>query len=134
MAAQRQPKFRIKRVYEEHLPEDGQRFLVDRLWPRGVPKTALSSVKWLRDLAPSPALRKWFQHDPAKWAEFQKRYRRELKNNAIAWTPLLEAARQSAVTLLFASRETEINHAVVLKKFLEKQSLSNARRRPTSTR
>jgi uncharacterized protein YeaO (DUF488 family) len=115
-------EFRIKRVYEDALPSDGKRFLVDRLWPRGIAKSALSSVKWLRDVAPSAELRKWYQHDPDKWTEFQKRYRRELKKNAPAWEPLLEAARKSDVTLLYGSRNVEINHAVVLKKFLEQRA------------
>jgi uncharacterized protein YeaO (DUF488 family) len=124
MAARRQHAFRIKRVYEEFLPEDGKRFLVDRLWPRGIAKRALASVQWLREVAPSPALRQWFQHDPVKWPEFQKRYRLELKKNTAAWMPLVEALRESDVTLLFASRNTEINHAVFLKRFLEEKTRS----------
>ncbi|HEY2082454.1 MAG TPA: DUF488 family protein [Verrucomicrobiae bacterium] len=121
MAARSRHQFRIKRVYEELLPEDGKRFLIDRLWPRGISKKALSSVQWLPEVAPSPALRNWFGHDPAKWPEFQKRYRLELKNNASAWAPLLEAIRESDVTLLFGSRNIENNQAVVLKGFLEEK-------------
>lgn len=109
----------IRRVYESLQPDDGKRFLVDRLWPRGISKSALSSVEWLRDVAPSAELRKWFQHDPEKWHDFQKRYRAELRKNKAAWAPLMEALRHDDVTLLFGSRDQENNQAVVLKKFLE---------------
>jgi uncharacterized protein YeaO (DUF488 family) len=131
MPARAQYQFRIKRVYEESQPEDGKRFLIDRLWPRGIPKKALSSVIWLRDVAPSADLRKWFQHDPDKWPEFQKRYRLELKKNASAWAPLLEAVRESDVTLLFASRNTENNQAIVLEKFLDEKARSGRPRKPS---
>jgi uncharacterized protein YeaO (DUF488 family) len=114
-------EFRIKRVYEKILPEDGLTFLVDRLWPRGVKKTALGSTEWLRDVAPSQDLRKWFDHDPKKWTDFRKRYRAELKENTSAWKPLLEAVKRGDVALLFASREPAINHAIVLKEFLEQK-------------
>ena len=109
---------RIKRVYEDLLPEDGARFLVDGLWPRGVQKKALSSVTWMREIAPSASLRKWYGHEPKKWEEFQKRYRLELKENAAAWKPVLEAAKKGRVTLLTATREVEISHAAVLQDFL----------------
>lgn len=114
-------RIQIRRVYADAQPGEGKRFLVDRLWPRGVSKKALGSVRWLPDVAPSPTLRKWFEHDPNKWKEFQKRYRLELKKNTEVWNPLLEAARLGNVTLLFAARDEEINHAAVLKKFLEKK-------------
>lgn len=113
-------EFQIKRVYDEPSPGDGLRFLVDRLWPRGVKKSALASVVWLKDVAPSPPLRQWFGHEPAKWTEFKKRYRLELKKNFAACQPLLEAIQKDNVTLLFAARDPAINHAVVLKEFLEK--------------
>jgi uncharacterized protein YeaO (DUF488 family) len=116
----RRHEFRIKRVYGEPSSDDGLRFLVDRLWPRGVKKSALASVVWLKDVAPSPELRKWFDHDPAKWAEFRKRYRLELKKNSAACQPLWDAIQKDNVTLLFAAKSMEINHAVVLKDFLEK--------------
>jgi len=109
---------RIKRVYEDLSPEDGARFLVDGLWPRGVQKKALSSVTWMRKISPSASLRKWYGHDPKKWEEFQKRYRLELKENAAAWKPVLEAAKKGRVTLLTATREVEISHAAVLQDFL----------------
>jgi len=116
-----QHKIRIRRVYEGFEPDDGERFLIDRLWPRGISKSKLSSVEWLRDIAPSAELRKWFHHDPARWTEFQKRYRLELRKNAPAWKPLLEALRKGDITLLFAARNVDNNQAVVLKKFLEQK-------------
>ncbi|HLO13579.1 MAG TPA: DUF488 family protein, partial [Anaerolineales bacterium] len=84
---------KTKRVYEEANASDGTRFLVDRLWPRGMKKEKLKMEAWLKDVAPSPSLRKWFAHDPSKWQEFQKRYRAELKSNPDAWQPILEAAK-----------------------------------------
>jgi uncharacterized protein YeaO (DUF488 family) len=112
---------KTKRVYEPAETSDGTRFLVDRLWPRGIKKEELKMKAWLKEVAPSPALRKWFAHDPAKWQEFQKRYRAELKGNPDAWQPLLEAAKGGNVTLLYSARDTEHNSAVLLKTFLEKQ-------------
>lgn len=115
-------EFRIRRVYDEPSSGEGLRFLVDRLWPRGIKKDALASVVWLRDVAPSGPLRKWFEHDPAKWDEFRKRYRAELEKNPDAWKPLLDAIQKDNVTLLFAARDIEMNQAVVLKEFLEKRA------------
>ncbi len=111
---------KTKRVYENKKANDGTRFLVERLWPRGIKKDELKMKAWLKDVSPSPALRKWFAHDPAKWQEFQKRYRAELKANADAWKPIVEAARRGDVTLLYSARDTEHNSALVLKSFLEK--------------
>jgi uncharacterized protein YeaO (DUF488 family) len=110
---------KTKRVYEPSEPEDGVRFLVDRLWPRGIKKEDLEMESWLKDVAPSPELRKWFAHDPARWQEFQKRYRAELKANPNSWQPILKAAKQGTVTLLYSARDTEHNSALLLKKFLE---------------
>jgi uncharacterized protein YeaO (DUF488 family) len=84
---------RLKRAYEPPAPEDGQRFLVERLWPRGLKKSALRLDAWLKDVAPSPELRKWFSHDPRKWTEFQKRYRRELKQHAEVRDRIIHAAK-----------------------------------------
>jgi uncharacterized protein YeaO (DUF488 family) len=109
----------IKRVYEEAQAGDGVRFLVERLWPRGMKKETLKMKAWLKDVAPSPSLRKWFGHDPAKWQEFQKRYRAELEANPDAWRPLLEAAKDGNVTLLYSARDPEHNSALLLKSFLE---------------
>ena len=109
----------LKRVYEPHLAQDGTRFLVERLWPRGVTKAALADAQWLRDAAPSAELRKWFHHDPQRWNEFRRRYFSELKGDKDTLSPVLEAARESTVTLLFSSHDTEHNNAVALKEFLE---------------
>ncbi len=110
---------KTKRVYESVETSDGARFLVDRLWPRGIKKEKLKMEAWLKDVAPSPNLRKWFAHDPAKWQEFQQRYRAELESNPDAWKPILEAAKQGDVTLLYSARDTEHNNALLLKEFLE---------------
>jgi uncharacterized protein YeaO (DUF488 family) len=121
---------RIKRVYEPASSADGARFLVERLWPRGVKKEALRIDAWLRDIAPSTELRQWFSHDPAKWPEFQRRYRRELDVCGDACRPLLDAARRGPVTLLYSARDTERNSAILLKAFLEtRMATGTARRR-----
>jgi uncharacterized protein YeaO (DUF488 family) len=112
----------IRRVYEEAAPDEGARFLVDGLWPRGVRKDALASVVWVREIAPSAGLRKWYGHDPKKWKEFQRRYRSELQKNAKAWKPLAEAVKQGDVTLLTATREVGISHAAVLREFLKRKT------------
>jgi uncharacterized protein YeaO (DUF488 family) len=111
----------IKRVYEPASQSDGERFLVERLWPRGIKKEALPMTAWLKDVAPSNELRQWFNHDPAKWKEFQKRYRAELNGKLETWQPLLTAAKTGAVTLLFSAHDLEHNNALVLKAFLEEQ-------------
>ena len=110
---------KTKRVYESAEASDGARFLVDRLWPRGIKKEKLKMEAWLKDVAPSPNLRKWFAHDPGKWQEFQGRYRAELESNSDAWKPILEAAKQGDVTLLYSARDPEHNSAILLKQFLE---------------
>lgn len=112
---------RLKRVYEPSARSDGRRFLVERLWPRGLKKAELQMDAWLKDAAPSTELRKWFSHDPAKWSEFQKRYFAELKGNAEAWAPIVEAAKNGPVTLLYSSRDAEHNNVVALKSFVENQ-------------
>ncbi len=117
---------RIKRVYDTPAAEDGARFLVERLWPRGMKKEALHMDGWPKDVAPSDALRRWFGHDPAKWAEFQRRYTAELDGNHAAWEPLLEAARQGDVTLLYSAHDVEHNNALVLKTYLEERLSSTS--------
>ncbi len=109
-----------KRVYEAEGKSDGRRFLVERLWPRGIKKENLHMEAWLKEVAPSQSLRQWFSHDPAKWEEFQRRYRSELDSHPDTWQPLLEAARQGTVTLLYSARDTERNSAVLLKDYLQK--------------
>ena len=110
----------VKRVYASSSVEDGQRFLVDRLWPRGLKKELLKIEAWLKDVAPSNELRHWYGHDPDKWCEFNKRYFAELDGEPEAWHPLLEAARKGNITLLFSTRELELNNAVTLRAYLEK--------------
>lgn len=117
----------LKRAYDSAGPKDGRRFLVERLWPRGIKKSALPLDGWLKDVAPSTELRKWFSHDPAKWSDFRRRYRAELQHNPKAWAPLVYAARKGAVTLVFSSHDVEHNNAVVLKEFLESR-LGEARK------
>jgi uncharacterized protein YeaO (DUF488 family) len=110
---------RVKRVYEPAAPEDGRRFLVDRLWPRGVKRATLAIEGWLRDAAPSDDLRRWYGHDPARWEEFQRRYQAELDGRPEAWRPLLDAAGAGDITLLYGARERQFNNAVALRSFLE---------------
>ena len=117
-------EFRIKRVYDAPSTEDGFRFLVDRLWPRGIKRKALADTDWMREVASSPPLRKWFGHDASKWTEFQRRYRVELDGNAAAWKPFLEFVQKGNVTLLFAAREVEMNNATVLRDFLNEKNIS----------
>lgn len=112
---------RIKRAYEEAAKSDGRRFLVERLWPRGMKKEALKMDAWLRDVSPSPELRKWYGHEPAKWDEFQRRYRRELDANPAGWESLAAAAQKGTVTLLYSAHDTERNSALVLKEYLEER-------------
>ena len=112
---------RIKRVYEPYAKEDGARFLVERLWPRGMKKDALRMDAWYKNVAPSGDLRRWFNHDPAKWKEFQRRYRAELADNPAAYQPLLDAAKLGHITLLYSAHDTEHNNAVALKAYLEEQ-------------
>ncbi len=111
---------KLKRAYEPASRSDGTRFLVERLWPRGVTKAALGVEAWLKDIAPSPALRTWYAHDVAKWPEFRRRYLAELKANAAAVWPLVAAARMGTVTFVYAARDEEHNSAAVLKQFVER--------------
>jgi uncharacterized protein YeaO (DUF488 family) len=108
----------IKRAYDPPSASDGTRVLVDGLWPRGVSKEKLKLDMWLKEVAPSAALRKWFSHDPTRWDEFQRRYTDELKQNTAAWNALAEVAHAHDVTLVFGSKDVEHNNAIVLQKFL----------------
>lgn len=109
----------LKRAYEPPEPSDGLRILVDRLWPRGLSKSAAHIDLWLKDVAPSTELRKWFGHDPARWTEFRDRYFLELRHNPEATTQLAEQAQRSTVTLVYGAKDKEYNHAAVLKEYLE---------------
>jgi uncharacterized protein YeaO (DUF488 family) len=111
----------VKRAYEQPSKDDGERFLVERLWPRGVKKQNLQVEAWLKDVAPSGELRQWFQHDPAKWDEFRRRYFRELEKHSETWQPLLARARGGRVTLVYSAHDTEHNNAIALKEFLERK-------------
>lgn len=108
----------LKRVYDQARSTDSTRFLIERLWPRGVKKSSLRLDGWLKEVGPSHELRRWFSHDPRKWDEFRRRYFSELRKNAKAWAPILKAAREGRVTLLFSSHDTEHNNAVALEEFL----------------
>jgi uncharacterized protein YeaO (DUF488 family) len=110
-----------KRVYEPPAPEDGARLLVDRLWRHGIKKEKLQLTGWLKEVAPGAPLCQWFHHDPARWKDFQRKYAVELKANEKAWQPILQAARDGKVTLLFAAKDAEHNNAVALKAFLERK-------------
>jgi len=112
---------RIKRVYEPPEPRDGRRFLVDRIWPRGVRKDAAHIEAWLKDVAPSDELRRWFGHDPDRWTEFNRRYRTELSETPDALRPLADAARAGDITLVYGARDEQHNQAVVLKEVLEER-------------
>jgi uncharacterized protein YeaO (DUF488 family) len=115
---------KVKRVYEQTEPDDGARFLVERLWPRGMRKQSLHMTDWLRDVAPSTELRQWFGHDPAKWTEFRRRYFAELDARPQVLQPIIEAARQGNVTLIYSARDIEHNNAVVLQSyFRDRQGL-----------
>ena len=116
--------FKLKRVYEEPSPQDGFRVLVERLWPRGLSKDRARVDLWLKDVAPSTELRKWFGHDPAKWKEFQERYiaeLTELQTKTDALRLLKEKAREGVVTLVYAAHDEEHNSALVLKQFLQRR-------------
>lgn len=110
---------KVKRVYDTAGVEDGSRFLIDRLWPRGIRKDELKVDTWLKDVAPSTELRRWFGHDPAKWTEFRRRYFSELKANPNGWRPIVEAARKGPVTLLYSAKDETHNDAIALCEFLK---------------
>ena len=109
----------IKRVYEEPDAKDGTRILVDRLWPRGLTKEKAKVDLWLKEVAPSTELRKWFAHDPARWAEFQARYREELRRNKQPASLLKEEASKGPVTLVYGAKDQQHNEAVVLQELLK---------------
>ena len=115
-------KLRLKRAYDKPEPADGLRVLVDRLWPRGLKKDNAGVDLWLKDIAPSDALRRWFGHDPAKWAEFRRRYRAEIGDRPDAIETLRREVSSGTVTLLFGARDEAHNQAVVLKEFIEERS------------
>ena len=113
---------RIKRTYDAPARGDGRRILVERLWPRGMKKEALAADAWMKDVAPSTELRKWFGHRVERWEEFRDRYQAELDANPGAWAPILEAAQNGAVTLLFSAHDTLHNGALVLRDYLTERA------------
>jgi uncharacterized protein YeaO (DUF488 family) len=112
---------KIKRVYEEPDKNDGERILVDRLWPRGLTKEKASVDLWLKEIAPSTELRKWFAHDSGKWKSFRARYETEIRQNADLIKLLKQKARKGTVTLVYGARDEKHNEALVLKKLLEER-------------
>lgn len=114
------PMFKIKRIYEPAESSDGYRVLVDRLWPRGVSKAKAHVDLWMKEIAPSDKLRKWFGHDPERWAEFQKRYRKELKEKSELVGQLRDVQKEHRkVTLVYGARDVQHNQAIILRDFLE---------------
>jgi uncharacterized protein YeaO (DUF488 family) len=116
----------LKRAYDPAGSTDGTRLLVERLWPRGVKKSSLKIKRWLKDVAPSTELRKWFNHDPTKWDKFRNRYFDELKANPASWLPILDAAHEGTVTLIYSSHDAEHNNAVALQEFLQRHMRKKA--------
>ncbi len=112
----------IKRVYEEPSESDGTRILVDRLWPRGLTKERAKVDVWLKEIAPSTELRKWFNHDPSKWSEFKKRYQVEISNNAEALSALKTHLSSGKATIVYGAKDEEHNDAVVIKQYLDKET------------
>jgi uncharacterized protein YeaO (DUF488 family) len=126
IAKQEEPLIRLKRIYDHPSKEDGFRILVDRLWPRGIAKEGAAIDLWLKEVAPSPELRQWFNHEVPKWEEFKKRYGSELLQSQRAFYQIKEYLKKGPVTLVYAASDKEHNQAVVLKEFLEKHKGSPA--------
>ena len=116
------PRIRTKRIYEPAAPDDRFRVLADRLWPRGLSKELAKIDLWVRELAPSTELRKWFQHDPERWDEFRRRYFAELDAKPELVGEILEQVRWEPITLVFSSQEPRYNNAVALKEYLERSA------------
>ncbi|HET9180122.1 MAG TPA: DUF488 domain-containing protein, partial [Terriglobia bacterium] len=112
----------LKRVYEGRSSSDGKRLLIERLWPRGIKKADLKIDDWIKDAGPSSELRKWFNHDPAKWDGFRQRYFRELDKKPSVWKPILMASEEGTVTLIYSSHDTQHNNAVALAEYLKKKA------------
>jgi uncharacterized protein YeaO (DUF488 family) len=132
---------RLKRIYDLPRPDDGLRILVDRLWPRGVSKQSAAVDRWLREIAPSDSLRKWYGHEPQRWTEFRRRYREELRAQRALVSDLRKLARRRRITLLFAAHDEKHNNAVVLRELLgaarriaSRKPRKDHARRPTKTR
>jgi uncharacterized protein YeaO (DUF488 family) len=113
--------FRTKRIYDDYSPQDGFRIFVDRLWARGMKKESAHIDVWLKEIAPSTELRKWFNHEPSKWKEFNSRYKTELKSNPALLTLIELSHQHAALTLLYGAKEEKYNHARVLLEFLKRK-------------
>jgi len=111
----------LKRIYEKPEVNDGKRILIDKLWPRGMKKDEATVDEWIKEVAPSDKLRKWFSHDPVKWNEFKKRYWEELKKKQEIVSKLAKECKEKKVTFLYSTKETRYNNAVALKEYLKKQ-------------
>ena len=127
---------KLKRVYDPVSRTDGTRFLVERLWPRGLSKERLHPTTWLKEVGPSTELRQWFNHDPLKWSQFRTRYFRELDSRPESWRPILATARRGIVTLVYSSHDEAHNNAVALKEYLQakRRGASSRRRSAAPTR
>lgn len=127
--------FQLKRAYEPAAPDDGCRVLVERLWPRGVSKSRAAIDVWLKEVAPSTELRKWYGHEPSRWEEFRRRYWEELRSNSEAVAALRKQERGGKVTLVYAAHDEEHNGALALKQFLARpKTKPRGRRAPTRGR
>ncbi|MGA2956037.1 MAG: DUF488 family protein [Thermodesulfobacteriota bacterium] len=111
---------KVKRIYDPPSPDDGKRILIDRLWPRGMKKEEAHIEEWLKEISPSNELRKWYSHDSAKWPEFKKRYRAEISKQTELLKGIKNEGKKGTVTLLFSSKELELNNAVALKEIVER--------------
>jgi uncharacterized protein YeaO (DUF488 family) len=126
---------KLKRVYDPVSRPDGRRFLVERLWPRGLSKKQLRLTAWLKEVGPSTELRRWFNHDPVKWSQFRRRYFRELDSRPESWRPILTAAGRGTVTLVYSAHDERHNNAVALKEYLQaKRTRPSLPRRSATTR
>ena len=123
----------LKRAYDPVAATDGKRLLVERLWPRGLSKDRLKLDGWIREVAPTTELRKWFGHDPAKWRQFRIRYFRELDSQPESWRSIVSLARRGTVTLVYSSHDEEHNNAVALREYLQLKTRQRARRRRSTS-
>jgi uncharacterized protein YeaO (DUF488 family) len=123
---------KLKRAYDPVSKADGTRFLVERLWPRGLSKAKVHVDVWEKEVGPSTELRRWFSHDPEKWPEFRRRYFRELDARPEAWRPILSKARRGTVTLVYSSRDSSHNNAVALQEYLSARAHRRAPRPPVA--
>ncbi len=120
---------KIKRVYDEPSRDDGKRILIDRLWPRGLKKEDARIDEWIKEIAPSNELRKWFNHDPDKWREFKRRFFAELRRTQVVVDGIISASRKGTVTLLFGAKEERFNNAVALQEYIESRVKTSERKK-----